>query len=205
MKKLWLITVACASVAGPALATDEAASPYKPFIVLDSSSEKDSLANEYIAANITIGVKAPNKVEYSVKSGISLKDVPNSTSDTMSANIEGKIKKSYDIGMFFTPYVAVRLGQKINYNTTSFTHYAFDAGLKIPMSSTTAIDVGVRHRDAFDASQHFKSFRLHSTMLWDLSPSNTLGLRFTKSYATHAGAATTEERETWRLHWQHNY
>ncbi len=205
MKNLWWIAAACASVTGPALAADDAASPYKPFIIVDSSTEKDSLANEYVAANITIGVKAPNKVEYSVKSGISLKDVPNSTNDSVSGNIEAKIKKSYDIGTFFTPYMALRLGQKINSNTTSFTHYAVDAGLKIPMTSTTALDVGVRHRDAFDASQHFKSFRLHSTLLWDLSPSNTLGLRFTKSYATYAGAATTEERETWRLHWQHNY
>lgn len=205
MKNLLWIAAACAGIAGPALASDDAASPYKPFIILDSSSEKDSLANDYINANITIGVKTANKVEYSVKSGISLKDVPNSTSDSLSSNIEGKIKKSYDIGTFFTPYVAVRLGQKINKDTTSFTHYAFDAGLKIPMTTSTALDVGIRHRDAFDASQHFKSFRVHSTLLYELSPANTLGLRFTKSYATYAGAPTTEERETWRLHWQHNY
>ncbi len=205
MKHLWWIAVACASIVGPALAADEAASPYKPFVVLDSSTEKDSLANEYIAANITLGVKTAGKVEYSIKSGLSLKDVPNSSSDTLSGNIEGKVKKSFDIGTFFMPYVALRLGQKINANTTSFTHYSVDAGLKIQMTRTTALDVGVRHRDAFEASQHFKSFRVHSTLLWDLSPANTLGLRFTKSYADYAGSPTSEERETWRVHWQHNY
>ena len=202
MKNLWWVAAACAAAAGPALAADDADSPYKPFIVLDSSTEKDSLSNEYIAANITIGVKAPNKVEYSIKSGISIKDAA-SGSNSISSNIEGKIKKSYDIGTFFTPYVALRLGQKINYNTTSFTHYAFDAGMKIPMTTSTALDVGVRHRDAFDSDEKFKSFRVHTTLLWDINPSNTVGLRYTKSEApTNAEA---EERETWRIHWQHNY
>ncbi len=203
MKHLLWIAAACASIAGPALAADDAASPYKPFIVVDSSTEKDhnTLANQYIAANITIGIKAANKVEYSIKSGISLKDVPNSTSDSLSSNIEGKIKKSYDIGTFFTPYVAVRLGQKINKDATSFTHYSFDAGLKIPMTTSTALDVGVRHRDAFDSAKNYRSFRVHSTLLYELSPSDTLGLRFTKSQSKNLD----EERETWRLHWQHNY
>lgn len=203
MNKYWLMAVAaCAAVAGPALA-DDSGSVYKPFIVLDSSVEKDgnALANEYIAANITIGVKTANKVEYSIKSGLSMKDVPNSSSDKLSNNIEGKIKKSYDIGTFFMPYVAVRLGQKIKEDTTSFTHYAFDAGAKIPMSESLALDVGVRHRDAFDASKNYRSFRVHSTLLYELSAANTIGLRFTKSQSKNLD----EERETWRLHWQHNY
>ncbi len=204
MKNFWLIAAACVSIAGPVLA-DDADSPYKPFIVLDSSSERDTLANQYVAANITIGVKAANKVEYSIKSGISLKDAASGGSDSISSNIEGKIKKSYDIGTFFTPYVAFRLGQKIKSDATSFTHYAFDAGLKIPMTTSTALDVGVRHRDAFDSDEQFKSFRVHTTLLWDVNPSNTLGLRWTKSNASYDGVATTEERETWRLHWQHNY
>ncbi len=203
MNKFWLMTVAaCASLAGPALA-DDSGSVYKPFVVLDSSVEKDgnTLANEYIGANITIGVKTANKVEYSVKAGLSLKDVPSSTSDKLSNNIEGKIKKSYDIGTFFTPYVAVRLGQKIKEDTTSFTHYAFDAGAKIPMAESLALDIGLRHRNAFDASKNYRSLRVHTTLLYELNAANTIGLRFTKSQSKNLD----EERETWRLHWQHNY
>ena len=49
-------------------ATSALAEDYQPFVVIDSSSEKDKLANEYIAANITLGVKGPNKFEYSIKS-----------------------------------------------------------------------------------------------------------------------------------------
>ena len=44
-------------------ATSALAEDYQPFVVIDSSSEKDKLANEYIAANITLGVKGPNKFE----------------------------------------------------------------------------------------------------------------------------------------------
>ena len=48
----------------------------KSFIMLDANSEKDnrSIASEYIEANLTLGIKTPNKTEYSVKVGVSAKD-----------------------------------------------------------------------------------------------------------------------------------
>ena len=70
------------------------AGEYKPLVSLDASSEKDnkSIASEYIGANITIGVKTADKFEYSVKAGTSAKST--SDSDTISNNIEFKVKKS---------------------------------------------------------------------------------------------------------------
>jgi len=181
-------------LSGTAIAGD-----YKPFVALDSSSERDSLANEYIGANITIGVKAPEKLEYSVKAGVSLKNT--SSSDTTSNNIELKIKKSFDVGMFFIPYVGLRLGEKLNYNTTHFTHYAVDAGAKIPLSTGLALDIGYRYRNAFESSQDYRSNRYHAMFLYDVDQHNTLGLRYASSYA-HSG---TEDRDSWRVHYQRNY
>lgn len=196
MKKLLLATAlgVCAASAS--------ADDYKPFVIVDSSSEKDSLANDYINANITLGVKGPNKVEYSVKSGISLKDPPSGTGST-SSNIEFKIKKSFDFGWSVLPYVALRLGEKFNADTTHFTHWAVDTGLKVPLTEAFALDIGTRYRDAFQHDAHpYQSFRYHATLLYEINKDNILGLRYTTSTSTNK---PEEERETWRLHYQHNY
>ena len=52
---------------------------YSPFVMFDINSESDkkdssNIARDYIGANVTVGVKAPNKIEYSIKTGISQKD-----------------------------------------------------------------------------------------------------------------------------------
>ncbi len=200
-----IIGLALLSLAGLAIAGDGGGDgQYKPFVMLDSSMERDgsTLANEYINANVTLGVKTANKVEYSIKTGMSLKDVPGGTnSDALTNNIEGKIKKSYDIGLGFYPYLAVRLGQKFNKDTTSFAHYAFDAGAKIPTGENWALDFGVRYRDDINYSKDYKSVRYHAMVLYDINPSNTVGLRYTQSTSKNY----EEERKGVRVHWQHNY
>lgn len=206
MKKLialTLLAVSGAVVAGDSSADGEAPRN-KPFIMVDTSMEKDAsaLANEYINVNLTMGVKTPSKTEFSVKVGASAKDVPNSsTSDKMANNIELKLKQSFDLGTFFVPYVSVRLGEKFNGDTTHFTHYAFDAGLKLPLSERVALDVGARYRNAFETAEKYRSTRLHAMVLFDVDKSNTLGLRYTQSEAQ----SYTEERKGWRVHYQRNY
>jgi opacity protein-like surface antigen len=181
-------------LSGAALAGDN-----KPYVMLDSSSEKDSLANDYIGANVTIGVKTSGKLEYSIKAGVSLKNT--SSSDTISNNIEIKIKKSYDVGMFFIPYVGLRLGEKLNYDTSNLTHYSVDAGAKIPLSNGLALDIGYRYRNAFQSSENYRSNRYHATFLYDLDQHNTVGLRYASSFAN----SSTEDRDSWRVHYQRNY
>jgi hypothetical protein len=205
MKKLLALTLLALS--GVAIAGDSGgdggeAPRNKAFVMVDSSREKDasSLANEYINVNLTMGIKTPSKTEYSVKVGASAKEKPTS-SDELTNNIEFKIKQSFDLGTFFLPYVAVRLGEKFTYTTTHFTHYAFDAGVKIPLSEKFALDVGARYRNAFDSTQSYRSTRAHAMMLYDVDKSNTVGLRYTHSSAQQ----TAEERDGWRVHYQRNY
>ena len=182
-------------VSGAALAGDN-----KPFVSLDASSEKDSVASEYIGANITIGVKTADKFEYSVKAGTSAKST--SSSDTISNNLEFKIKKSFDVGMFFLPYVAVRVGEKLSYNTTHFTHYSFDAGAKIPLANGLSLDVGTRYRNAFDSAEDYKSMRYHAMFLYDVDQHNTIGLRYARS---HSSVSDYEDRKSLRVHYQRSY
>jgi len=206
MKKfmaLTLLAVSGAVVAGDSGAVGEEPRN-KPFVMVDTSMEKDAsaLANEYINVNLTMGVKLPSKTEFSVKVGASAKDVPNSTtSDKMANNIEFKLKQSFDLGTFFVPYVSVRLGEKFNADTTHFTHYAFDAGLKLPLSDRLALDVGARYRNAGETAEKYRSTRLHAMLLFDVDKSNTVGLRYTQSEAQ----SYTEERKGWRVHYQRNY
>ena len=189
------------------------------FIIFDTSVEKDgnghsgALVNEYIAANVTVGFKTENKTEYSFKAGVWVKDTDPSgegIGNKMSNNVEVKVKKSYDIGMPFTPYVAFRLGERI-YSDRQFFHYAFDAGLKQPLNERFAIDTGIRYRDAFKSSEPFQSTRYHATLLYDIDKENTVGLRYTYSTSNEYRTASSgdrlyeEARETWRIHYQHNY
>jgi hypothetical protein len=57
MKKLTILAIFALSAAA-AQAAD-----LKPFVMIDASSESDKLSNDYINANMTVGVKAPNKME----------------------------------------------------------------------------------------------------------------------------------------------
>ena len=210
MKKLLAFTLLALSgavIAGDSGGDGTDAPRNKPFVMVDTSMETDaqyssSLATEYVNVNLTMGVKTPSKTEYSVKVGGSLKNKdPSKGSDTLSNNIELKLKQSFDIGTFFLPYVSVRLGEKFNSDTSHFTHYAFDAGLKLPVTDKLAIDVGARYRNAFDTAEKYRSTRLHAMVLYDVDKSNTVGLRYTQSDAQYY----TEERKGWRVHYQRNY
>ena len=185
------------ALSGAALAGDN-----KPFVMLDANSERDnkSIASEYIGANLTLGVKTPDKVEYSVKVGVSAKDTDKE--NTISNNLELKVKKSFDLGMFFMPYVSVRLGEKLNSDTTHFTHYAFDAGAKIPLVNGLSLDIGARYRNAFETAEKYRSTRYHAMVLYDLDQHNTVGLRYARSFSD---VSDYEERKSWRVHYQRNY
>ena len=190
-----LVMAGLLAMSGAALAGD-----YKPFVAVDASSEKDSLTSDYIGANITMGVKTADKIEYSIKVGTSSKNGYNGT-DTISNNLELKLKKSYDVGMIFLPYVAVRLGEKLNSDATHFTHYAFDAGAKVPMSNGLALDIGYRYRNAVQSSESYRSNRYHAMFVYDIDQNNTIGLRYANSFAHKE----TEDRKSWRVHYQRNY
>jgi len=210
MLALALLAMSGAVVAGDSGGGGSDAPRNKPFVMIDTSMEKDapysSLANEYINANITMGVKTPSKTEFSVKVGGSVKDKYSGDYE-LSNNVELKIKQSFDIGAIFLPYVAVRLGEKFNNTATHFTHYAFDTGLKLPVSENFALDVGVRFRNAFDAINYdgkaidYRSTRFHVMALYDFDKSNTIGLRYTQSDSKNL----SEERKGWRMHYQRNY
>ena len=75
----------------------------------------------------------------------------------------------------------------------------------------SAFDTGLRYRDSISKTafhkaegqdeDSYQSLRYHGMLLLDLDKANTLGLRYTRSNADYY----KEEREGWRVHYQHNY
>lgn len=182
-----------------AMSAISAQAQLKPFVGVDyADEEKRSSGSKNAAVNVTVGIKAPNKWEYSVKAGYS--DPAAGTSN--SQNVELKIKKSFDVGSPIMPYVSVRLGQKSQAPSSPdhINHYALDLGLKVPMGKGFAMDVGTRYRNSFESTDNFNSVRYHATLLYDFDDSNTVGLRFTQSHGADA-----ESKNTWRAHYTHTF
>jgi hypothetical protein len=175
----------------------------KPFVSFDyADEEKRSDGSKNAAVNMTIGVKAPNKWEYSVKAGYSDPADP-SSSKVNTQNVELKVKKSFETGFGVYPYVAVRLGQKFTKsNGLNIKHYAVDLGLKIPLGMGFAVDVGSRYRNAFhqDAVDPFDSVRYHATLLYDFDENHTVGLRYARSQG-----AVDESKNSVRAHYTYNF
>ncbi len=176
-----------------------------PFVVLDVATEKDAVSpvkNEYFNKHITVGVKTPKKWEYSLKLGTSDKDAQ--TYELMNNVLEGKIKKSFELKKGVYPYFAARFGEKTfsaktKPYTSSFTYYSFDVGTKLSLSSAWGLDIGARWRDS--DKYEYKSTRYHAMLLFDVNAHNTLGLRYSQSSSDNL----EEDRESIRLHWQHNF
>ena len=171
------------------------------------------IVNDYLNANVTVGVKGPNKIEYSIKAGMSQSENSGTNTQKVSNNVEFKIKKSYELSSSVSPYVSLRLGQKIKDNGNNFSHSSVDAGVKFKLMEKLSFDTGLRYRNALNnvefrkaegasAEDHtYQSLRAHGTLLLDLDKANTIGLRYTKSDAEYY----KEERDGWRVHYQHNY
>jgi len=176
-----------------------------PFVMLDVATEKDSVSpikNEYFNKHITTGFKTAGKWEYSLKLGTSDKDAR--TYKLVSNVIEGKIKKSVEVRKGIYPYVSARFAEKTYSSktkpyTSSFTYYSFDVGSKFSLSDSIGLDIGFRFRDSDKYS--YESERYHAMLLFDVNEFNTIGIRYSESSSDNL----EEDRQSVRLHWQHNF
>ncbi len=181
-----------------ALSVTASAADYAPFVGIDVASERDSISNDYVNATFSVGLKGPGRMEYSARIGVTEKE-----HDTHSRNIETRVKKSFDVGLPFSPYVALRLGQKTsNKDKSAFAHWAADVGIRLPVANQLALDLGVRYRDAFRDSIAYQSTRYHVAALYELDRANVIGLRYNTSTSRNK---PEEERDGWRISYQHNF
>jgi hypothetical protein len=113
-------------------------------------------------------------------------------SGSISQGIEIRIKRTFD--MF---YLGGRLGEKVS-SSTHFSHYAIDAGVKIPLGAGFTGDVGARYRDAFDTSNNYTTQRAHAAVGYALTKQDAVAVRWSRTWGD-------EEKDAWRLQYTRSF
>jgi len=113
-------------------------------------------------------------------------------SGSISQGIEIRVKRTFD--MF---YLGGRLGEKVS-SSTHFSHYAIDAGVKIPLGAGFTGDVGARYRDAFDTSNNYTTQRAHAAVGYALTKQDAVAVRWSRTWGD-------EEKDAVRLQYTRSF
>ncbi|MFY8212588.1 MAG: hypothetical protein ACOVLB_07995 [Candidatus Nanopelagicus sp.] len=192
MKLVKLVAVAAMLVAGAAQAGG--------YTSLElSSEEKRATGDDSTKYGVVVGVKVDGGMDYSLKVDTSQTEIGNGS---ISNGVELRAKKTlagisaYDI----KPYIGVRVGQKIQ-SDDNFSHYAVDYGIKFPIiGDIVFLDLGGRHRNAFDTANVMRSNRAHALVSWNLTKQDTVGVRYSQAYGD-----TGEEKNAIRLSYTRSF
>lgn len=144
---------------------------------------------------VVVGTKTTDGQDYSIKLDVSQNKWGQGA---LGSGAEVRARQNFTVAGV-TPYVGVRLGQKLGTNE-SFAHYAADAGVKFPIAGALSGDIGARYRDAFASSQPFNSTRYHAQVSYAVDKVNSVGLRYSQAYGNSA-----EEKNAYRVTWTRNF
>jgi hypothetical protein len=188
MKLSKILAVAALLVAGAANAGGYTTFEYHQEEKRSDNSTKDKFG-------VVVGTKTAGGQDYSIKL-----DTNQSQWGTGSvgSSVELRARQNFSVAGV-TPYVGVRLGQKLATNE-SFSHYAFDTGVKFPIAGNFSGDVGARYRNAFDTANDYQSTRYHAMVAYAISKNDSVGLRYSQSYGD-----VGEEKNAYRVTWTHNF
>lgn len=140
---------------------------------LEYSDESNRLTGaENVNHGVVIGSKM-DTVDYSIKMANSQTEIGRGS---ISEALEVRAKKS-----FGALYVGGRLGESMT-NSTHFSYYAVDTGVKIPLVAGLSADVGVRYRNAFESGKLFETTRVHTTVGYPLTKKDSVSVRWSRSY-----------------------
>jgi hypothetical protein len=192
MKAVKILAVAALMVASTAYAKG-----YVGFELSDETKRSDDSSKGKIG--IVVGVKAAGGMDYSLKMDNSQAKLGDGD---ISTNVEARVKKSFaPISAYsIAPYLGVRVGQKIE-DDANFNHYAVDYGVKFPIiGKAVYLDLGGRHRNAFDTDYAFRSNRAHALVSVNVTKKDTIGVRYSQSYGD-----VGEEKNAWRLNYTRSF
>lgn len=191
MKVATILATAALLVAGVAQAGG-----YTTFEYSNETKRVDD--SESIKGALVAGFKTDNNMDYSVKMESSQAELG---SGSISSGLELRAKKSLvELSSFgVTPYLGVRLGEKIT-SSTHFSHYAVDTGVKFPLVGNLSGDVGMRYRNAFDTVNVFQSTRYHGILAYAITKQDSVALRYSQAYGD-----TGEEKNAWRLSYTRSF
>jgi len=161
---------------------------------LEYSNETNRATDaDNIKEALVVGMK-DGDTDYSIKMENSQTEFG---SGSISQGLEVRVKQSFGDKGGIRPYVGVRLGEKVS-SSTHFSHYAFDAGVKIPLGAGFTGDVGARYRDAFDTSNSYTTQRAHLAIGYELTKQDAIAVRWSRSWGD-------EEKDAVRLQYTRSF
>lgn len=168
-----------------------------PFVSLEyESNEKRANHQTSMSAATIIGYKAEDQNEYTFKAGFSQ---PSLGHGEISEGFEAQVKMPFAGSDRYIPYVTLGLGEKIA-ATDRLAYYFFDAGIKLPLVSGVAADVGSHSVNAFDPDRRYYTTRFHAALSYAVTKFDSVGVRLARSYGV-----TAQEKDSWRLLYTHAY
>lgn len=187
MKKVFkFLTVAFLFSAGVSFAGGYASLEY-----YDESNRLTGVEN--IKEALVVGNKVGD-TDYSLKMENSQTEFG---SGSITQGLEVRVKQSFGDKGGIRPYLGVRLGEKVS-SSTNFSHYAFDAGVKIPLGAGFTGDIGARYRDAFDTTNNYTTQRAHVAIGYELTKQDAVAVRWSRSWGD-------EEKDAVRLQYTRSF
>lgn len=179
MKKI--LVAALMAIAGSAFANGYASLEY--YDETNRVTHKDNIKEALVA-----GTK-DGSMDYSIKMENSQTELGNGS---ITQGLELRVKKSFD-GF----YLGGRLGERIS-SSTHFSHYAVDAGVKVPLFAGLTADVGGRYRNAFDIANKYQTRRAHVALGYALTKQDSVAVRWSRSWGD-------EEKDATRLQYTRSF
>ena len=117
-------------------------------------------------------------------------------SGNISTQYEARVKQRFSV-MNVNPYLGLRLGEKVS-STTTFSYYAVDTGVVIPLATKFGLDLSYRYRNAFNVDNNYQTNRVGIEGIYKVTDKDSLGLRFARSYGD-------SETDSLRLNYTHSF
>ena len=169
-------TVLPAALLAAAVASSHAA----PFIGIEySAEEKRATGQSGISAAASLGYKAADQAEYSVKAGFSQHALGHGEA---AESVEAQVQKPFFATAAWFPYAAAGVG------------------VNVRLTARSSLDVGSHSVNAFDPARKLYSTRFHTAMSWRVGGADSIGLRYSKSYGM-----TAQEKDAWRVAYTHSF
>jgi len=156
---------------------------------LEYSNETNRATDvDNIKEGLVVGIKE-GAMDYSLKLENSQTALG---SGSISQGMEVRVRRSFDIF-----YLGGRLGERVS-SSTHFSHYAIDAGVKVPLGAGFTSDVGFRYRDAIDTSNNYATQRAHVAVGYELTKQDAVAVRWSRSWGD-------EEKDAVRLQYTRRF
>ena len=153
-----------------------------------------AISSSAFAASVTVtganvdGVQgSPNQTQYGLgvkgdfnknfAGDVSFLNVQTDNTNALSTRLEAGLTAQNTYGMF-TPYARVALGEKYT-NTTNFTYYSVEPGVKMPFGKTGITgQIGYRFRNAVTTSNDDTTRTWRAGLSYAVTKVDSIGLRY---------------------------